>query len=99
MADLPEGSSSISREKEDLLRRARRISGQAVAIERAIHSDRSSVDLVNLITAMRGALNSLMVEVVREHVVDKVVDPTQPPSGPRGVAAQELIAILKSYMR
>lgn len=89
---------ATSREKEKLLQRARRISGQADALERAILSDRSCVDLVNLIVATRGALNALMSEVVREHVVDHVLEPAQRVSGPRGRAAAELLSILKSYV-
>jgi DNA-binding FrmR family transcriptional regulator len=92
------GASSTSREKEKLLHRARRIGGQADAIERAILADRTCLDLVNLIVATRGALNALMAEVVREHVFDHVLEPTQRVTGPRGRAAQELLSILKSYI-
>ncbi len=91
-------ASSTSREKEKLLHRARRIGGQADAIERAILADRTCLDLVNLIVATRGALNALMAEVVREHVFDHVLEPAQRVTGPRGRAAQELLSILKSYI-
>lgn len=89
---------STSREKDKLLQRARRIGGQADAIERAILADRSCVDIVNLIVATRGALNALMAEVVQEHVFDHVLEPPQRVNGPRGRAAQELMSILKSYV-
>lgn len=89
---------STSREKEKLLNRARRIGGQADAIERAIEADQTCLELVNLIVATRGALNALMSEVIREHVFDHVLEPTQRVSGPRGRAAQELLSILKSYI-
>jgi DNA-binding FrmR family transcriptional regulator len=92
------GAHSASREKEKLLHRARRIGGQADAIERAILADRTCLELVNLIVATRGALNALMAEVVREHVFDHVLEPTQRVTGPRGRAAQELLSILKSYI-
>jgi DNA-binding FrmR family transcriptional regulator len=89
---------TTSREKSKLLRRARRIGGQADAIERAILADRSCIDLVNLIVATRGALNALMSEVLQEHVFDHVLEPAQRASGRRGRAAQELLSILKSYV-
>ncbi len=86
-----------SRERDKLLKRARRLAGQADAIERAILADRTCLELVNLMVATRGALNALIVEVVREHVVDHVVDPSEHGNA-RGLAAQELLSILKSYI-
>ena len=42
--------------------------------------------------------NAQMNEVVREHVFDHVLEPTQRVAGPRGRAAEELLSILKSYI-
>jgi DNA-binding FrmR family transcriptional regulator len=84
------------REKDKLLKRARRIAGQAAALERAILADRTCLDVVNLIVATRGALNALMAEVVQEHVVEHVLEPGQ--RGPESRAAQELLSILRSYI-
>ena len=56
------------REKEKLLKRVRRIRGQVEAVERALESEKECSDVLHAISAARGAMNSLMSEVLEDHI-------------------------------
>lgn len=56
------------RDKRGLVNRVRRLRGQVDAIERALAGEASCSDLLQRITAARGAINGLMAEVLEEHV-------------------------------
>jgi DNA-binding FrmR family transcriptional regulator len=85
------------REKTKLLNRTRRIAGQVEAIERALKAERNCSDILNLIVAARGAMNSLMAEVLEEHVRVHVVGAAKPDS-PRLRAGEELIDVVRAYL-
>jgi DNA-binding FrmR family transcriptional regulator len=87
------------RDKEKLVLRIRRIRGQIEAVERALTMDQDCSDVLQLITAARGALNGLMAELVEDHVRFHVIDPKQKPSSEQALAADELIDIIRSYLK
>jgi DNA-binding FrmR family transcriptional regulator len=85
------------REKAKLLNRVRRIGGQVEAIERAIAQEIGCADVMQLIAAARGAMGGLMAEVIEDHVHLHVMDPV--PAFERGQGAQELIDVVRSYLK
>ena len=88
------------REKEKQVLRVRRIRGQIEALERALTSEQVECsDVLQLITAARGALNGLMAELVEDHVRFHVLDPKQKPSSEQALAADELVDIIRSYLK
>ena len=87
------------RDKEKLILRVRRIRGQVEAVERAINSDQDCSDVMQMITAARGAMNGLMAELVEDHVRFHVLDPSKKPSAEQGLAADELIDVIRSYLK
>jgi DNA-binding FrmR family transcriptional regulator len=87
------------RDKEKLVLRIRRIRGQIEAVERALNTDQDCSDVLQLITAARGALNGLMAELVEDHVRFHVIDPRQKPSSEQALAADELVDIIRSYLK
>ena len=62
-------------EKNKLLNRVRRVRGQVEALERAIDEEKGCADVLHLIVAARGAMNSLMAEIIEDHIRMHVVDP------------------------
>ncbi|MDP9121438.1 MAG: metal/formaldehyde-sensitive transcriptional repressor [Acidobacteriota bacterium] len=86
-------------EKKKLLNRARRIRGQVEALEKAIAEDAECDVVLQQIAACRGAMGGLMSEVVEGHIRFHVVSPEDWPSGTKAIAAQELIDVLKTYLR
>ena len=87
-------------DKEKLIWRVRHIRGQVEAVERALNNEEQDCsDLLQLITAARGAMNSLIVEVLEGHIREHVLDPKQKPDSEHIAAAEELIDVLRSYLK
>lgn len=84
------------RNKTKLLARARRIRGQVEALERALEREHECGDVLRLIAAGRGAMDSLMAEVMEGHIRDHALSGT---SRTRGAAAAQLIEIVRAYLR
>lgn len=87
------------REKQKLLHRVRRIRGQVEAIEKALDEEQECSSVLQLIAACRGAMNGLMGEVVEDHIRLHVVDPEERPTAQQTAAAEELIDVLKAYLK
>ena len=81
----------VIRDKNKLLNRVRRLRGQVEAIERALNSEAECSKILHTIAACRGAINSLMAEVLEGHIRFHVVDLDCRPTSSQAAAAQELI--------
>jgi DNA-binding FrmR family transcriptional regulator len=86
------------KEKAKLLARVHRVRGQVEALERAIGEEKGCADVLHLVVAARGAMNSLMAEVIEDHIRMHVVDPARE-RGSRAKGAEELIEIVQSYLK
>jgi len=89
----------LTRDKDKLINRIRRIRGQVDAIEKALEQETEAADMLQLVAACRGALNGLMGELIEGHIRFHVIDPDDNPNSARGRAAQELLDVLKTYLR
>ena len=83
--------------KEDLLGRTRRIRGQVEAIERALEEDEDCASILQQIAACRGAINGLMAELMEGEVRFHV--PRSKPSSDRARAAEQLVQVLRTYLK
>ncbi len=86
-----------TRDKEKLIARVRRIAGQIKAIEKALDEEQEASSVMQLIASCRGALNGLMSELIEGHMNEHVADEKN--VGKRKIAADELLEILKTYLR
>ena len=86
------------KEKTKLLNRVRRVRGQVEALERAVEEEKGCADILHLIVAARGAMNSLMAEIIEDHIRMHVVDPDHE-RGSRARGAEELIEIVQAYLK
>jgi DNA-binding FrmR family transcriptional regulator len=89
----------ILRDKKKMLNRVRRIRGQVESIEHAIEREADCSEILHTISACRGAFNSLMAEVLDGHIRFHVMDPDHDPTSEKARAAQELIDVLRAYLR
>jgi DNA-binding FrmR family transcriptional regulator len=87
------------REKTKLLARVRRIRGQVEEIERALEAEIDCADVLQVIASVRGAMNGLMAEVMEDHIRFHVVDPAREPNSERARGAQELIDVVRTYLK
>jgi DNA-binding FrmR family transcriptional regulator len=87
------------REKTKLLNRVRRIRGQIEAIERALEEEKGCTDVLHLAVAARGALNSLLAEVIEDHIRVHVVDPARERNAAKAKGAEELIDVVQTYLK
>jgi DNA-binding FrmR family transcriptional regulator len=91
--------SHTAHEKTKLLNRVRRIRGQIEAVERALEQEIGCGDVLQLIAGARCAINGLMGEVVEDHIRMHVIDPTCAPGSERTHAAEELIDVVRAYLK
>jgi DNA-binding FrmR family transcriptional regulator len=87
------------RNKASLLARVGRIRGQVEALERALQEEKGCAQIMQQIAAFRGAANGLMTEVIEEHVRTHVVNPSITSNASRSRGADELLEIVRAYLR
>jgi DNA-binding FrmR family transcriptional regulator len=87
------------RGKHKLLGRVRRIRGQIEAIERALEGEASCGQVMHLIAGVRGATAGLMAEVVEDHVRTHLVDAEQHPGALNADAAEQLLEVVRTYLK
>jgi len=86
-------------EKANMLSRVRRIRGQVEALERALEEEKGCAAVLQQIAAVRGAMNGLMAEVVESHIETRIVDPAIRTQAERRAGADELIDVVRSYIK
>jgi DNA-binding FrmR family transcriptional regulator len=87
------------RDKQKLLNRVSRLKGQMEAVEKAFNEEADCSHILHILSAARGAMDSLMAEVIEGHILIHIVDPNQMPTSEQSKAAQELIDVIKSYLK
>ena len=93
--------------KQKLINRIRRIRGQAEAIERALEQEQDCSVVLQTIAACRGAINGLMAEVIEGQIRNHVIEPNRSAASKlnraakeeQAQAAEELISVIKTYMK
>jgi DNA-binding FrmR family transcriptional regulator len=87
------------REKQKLLARVRRIRGQVEAIERALDNEAGCEKVMHLLAGLRGATSGLMAEVVEDHVRTHLVDADSHPGALNVEAADQLLDVIRTYVK
>jgi DNA-binding FrmR family transcriptional regulator len=88
-----------TRDKEKLIARVRRIRGQVEAIEKSIASEDECSKVLMTVAACRGALTALTSEILEDHIRFHVLDPEARPNSKRARAAEELIDVVRAYLK
>jgi FrmR/RcnR family transcriptional regulator, repressor of frmRAB operon len=89
----------VSKEKDKLIRRLRRLRGQIEAIERAVEADQECAGILQQATSCRGALDGFIAEVIEDHIREHMIDRKAGPGDPHVEAAHELIEIVHMYLK
>ena len=88
-----------ARHRDKLLARVRRLRGQIEGIERSLESDAPCGAVMHQIAGARGAMAGLMAEVVEEHVSSHLVDAARYPDALQRDAAEELLDVVRAYLK
>ena len=88
----------INKTDGDLIARARRISGQMGAVERALEGDASCSETLHLVAAVRGALNGLLDEIIARHLQAHVARAGLT-DAERLAGSEELLAVIRRYSK
>ena len=87
------------REKRKLLARVRRIRGQVESIERALENEAGCEQVMHLLASTRAAMAGLTAEVVEDHVRTHLLEPKEQPGAVRREAAEQLVSVVRTYLR
>jgi DNA-binding FrmR family transcriptional regulator len=87
------------KDKQKLILRAKRIQGQVEALVRVLTEERECSEVLQVMSAARGAMNSLMAELLEGHIRSHVLNGKHKPSSQQLQAADEVIDMVKSYLK
>jgi len=87
--------SHLTKEELDLVTRTKKIVGQLEAVERALDEHQSCAEILHRLSAARGAINSLMAELMESHIRHHMPRKTRTAEE----AAEDLIEIVRSYLK
>jgi DNA-binding FrmR family transcriptional regulator len=91
--------SHTTQQKQKLLVRAKRIQGQVEALVRTLAERRDCSEVLHVMSAARGAMNSLMAELLQGHIRSHVLNRKLKPTSRHVVGADEVIDMVKSYLK
>ena len=69
------------------------------AIERALQTEAGCEKVMHQIAGVRGAAAGLMAEVVEEHVRTHLVDAEKHPGALNAEAADQLLGVVRTYLK
>jgi DNA-binding FrmR family transcriptional regulator len=87
--------SHTTREKLDLVNRTKKIIGQLESVLRGLNEDEQCADVLQTLSAARGAINALMGELLEDHIRNHM--PRNSKSSEE--AAEDVIEIVRTYLR
>ena len=91
---LPE----ISKEKQKLFSRIRRLGGQITAVERAVTDGDECADILMLLASIRGGVNGLMAEILEDHIRLHMMTPDQKMESPEELG-EDSIGLVRAYLK
>jgi DNA-binding FrmR family transcriptional regulator len=85
------------KEKQKLVARIKRIRGQVDSIERSLTTGDDCADILMLLANVRGGINSLMAEVLEDHIRLHLLKDGHAPLTPD--LGEELIDLVRAYLK
>ena len=88
----------LDKEKQKLVSRTKRIRGQVDSIERSLTAGDDCADVLMLLANVRGGINSLMAEVLEDHIRLHLLS-SEKTSAPPVELAEDLIDLVRAYLK
>ena len=87
--------SHTSREKLDLVNRTKKVIGQLESVLKGLNDDEQCSEILHRLAAARGAINSLMGELMEDHILNHM--PKNSKSAEE--ATEDMIQIVRTYLK
>jgi DNA-binding FrmR family transcriptional regulator len=88
----------LSREKQKLLSRIKRLAGQIDAVEHSVAEGDECADVLMLLAAIRGGVNSLMAEILEDHIRLHITHPERRTESSEELT-EDLIGLVRAYLK
>lgn len=95
---MKQTSTEVPKEKQKLFSRIRRLGGQIAAVERAVSEGDECADILMLLAAIRGGVNSLMAEILEDHIRLHISHPDRHGES-RQELTEDLISLVRAYLK
>ena len=87
--------SHLTKEKLELVSRTKKVIGQMESVQRGLEEDAHCAEVLQRLAAARGAINSLMGELMENHIRNHM--PRKNKSSAE--AAEDLVEIVRTYLK
>lgn len=91
--------SHVAAVKKELVARINRLQGQLDGIKKAIQDDQDCAAVLQQVAACRGAINSLMAEIMEGEIKDHVLSSNAKANSSEARAADQLVEVLRRYLK
>jgi len=81
-----------------LFARIKRLGGQVAAVERSVTAGDECADILMLLAAIRGGVNSLMAEILEDHIRLHITHPDRAAESPEELT-EDLISLVRAYLK
>jgi DNA-binding FrmR family transcriptional regulator len=88
----------MDKEQQKLVARIKRIRGQVDSIERSLTGGDDCADVLMLLANIRGGINSLMAEVLEDHIRLHLLSPDRKHGNPHELA-EDMIELVRAYLK
>ena len=88
----------MDKEQQKLIARIKRIRGQVDSIERSLTGDEDCANILMLLANVRGGINSLMAEVLEDHIRHHLLTPERSKAAPQELA-EDMIDLVRAYLK
>jgi DNA-binding FrmR family transcriptional regulator len=95
---MTEKSREASKEKQRLIARIRRLAGQIAAVERSVTEGDECADILMLLAGIRGGVNSLMAEILEDHIRLHITHPDRRRESPEELT-EDLVGLVRAYLK
>jgi DNA-binding FrmR family transcriptional regulator len=95
---IKDKGTEVSKEKQKLFSRIKRLGGQIAAVERAVTDRDECADILMLLAAIRGGVNSLMAEILEDHVRLHITHPNRTLESPEELT-EDLISLVRADLK
>jgi len=89
---------NLDKERQKLIARIKRIRGQVDSIQRSLTTGDDCADVLMLLANVRGGINSLMAEVLEDHIRHHLLA-NEKSSTPPHELAEDMIDLVRAYLK